>query len=91
MDWINVITNVGVPIGCMAALAGYVLKRDKRDEEKDKAHNDQITALMNQHKEEIRELQQANSEKMAAMTEAVNNNTVALTKLCERLGKGDIL
>lgn len=91
MDWINIITNVGVPIGCMAALAGYVLKRDKRDEEKDEAHNAQIAALMTTHKDEIRELQSANAAKLEALTDAVNNNTVAMTRLCERLGKGDIL
>ena len=91
MDWINIITNVGVPIGCMAALAGYVLKRDKRDEEKDEKHNAQISSLMNAHKDEIRELQSSNASKMEALTDAVNNNTVAMTRLCERLGKGDLL
>ena len=89
MEWVNIITNVGVPIGCMLGLAAYVLKRDKREAEKDAAHADQISALMAQHKEEIRELQAANGEKLDALTAALNNNTVAMTRLCERIDKGD--
>lgn len=89
MEWVNIITNVGVPIGSMLGLAAYVLKRDKREAEKDAAHADQISALMAQHKEEIRELQSANGEKLDALTAALNNNTVAMTRLCERIEKGD--
>lgn len=89
MEWVNIITNVGVPIGSMLGLAAYVLKRDKREAEKDAAHADQISALMAQHKEEIRELQSANGEKLDALTAALNNNTVAMTRLCERIEKGE--
>ncbi len=89
MEWVNIITNVGVPIGCMLGLAAYVLKRDKREAEKDKAHADQISALMVEHKEEIKYLQAANGEKLEAMTAALNNNTLAITRLCERIEKGD--
>ena len=88
MEWVDIITNIGVPIGCMAALAAYVLKRDKRDEAREQQHADQISALMQQHKEEISELQTVNGAKMDKMTEAINNNTLVMTKLCERLGTG---
>jgi hypothetical protein len=44
---------------------------------------------MAEHKEEIRELQAANGEKLDALTAALNNNTVAMTRLCERIEKGD--
>lgn len=88
MDWVNIITNVGVPIGCMAALAAYVLKRDKRDEDREKQHAETINNLIAEHKAEISELQSANGAKMDKLTEVINNNTVAVTRLCERLGNG---
>jgi hypothetical protein len=89
MEWIDVISNIGVPIGCMAALAGYVLKRDKRDEEKDHAHAETINSIMSEHKAEIAELRAENTARMEKLTEAVNNNTIVMTKLCERLGQGE--
>lgn len=39
-------------------------------------HHDEITAINDKHYQE-----------MAAVTEAINNNTVALTKLAERLAR----
>ncbi len=43
----------------------------------DQSHKE-VTELNNQHKEE-----------MAKITEAVNNNTLALTRLCDKLGEED--
>lgn len=87
MEWINVITNVGVPIACMAALAGYVLKRDKRDDERDAAHEETIRTMTEDHKQEIASLQAAYNEKLDNMTAALNNNTLAISTLCERLNR----
>lgn len=89
MEWLDVIKSVGVPIACMVALALYVLKRDERDEKKDAAHAAQISDLMSSHKTEIAEITALNGAKMEKLTDAVNNNTLAMTKLCERLGKGE--
>lgn len=86
VEWVNILTNVGVPIGCMAALAAYVLKRDKRDEDREKQHAETINNLIAEHKAEIAELQSANGAKMDKLTEVINNNTVALTQLSERIG-----
>lgn len=41
-------------------------------------HRDDISKLNEQHKQEMQEV-----------TQAIDNNTIALTKLCERMGKGD--
>lgn len=86
MDWLDIIKSVGVPVACMVALALYVLKRDERDEKKDEAHAAQINELMETHKAEIAEITNLNGAKMEKLTDAVNNNTLAMTKLCERLG-----
>lgn len=90
MEWLDIIKSVGVPIACMVALALYVLKRDERDEKKDAAHAAQIADLMEMHKTEIAEITNLNGAKMEKLTDAVNNNTLAMTKLCERIGKGDV-
>lgn len=87
MEWINIITDVGVPIACMAALAGYVLKRDKRDDERAAAHEETIRTMTEDHKQEIASLQAAYNEKIDNMTAALNNNTLAISTLCERLNR----
>lgn len=89
MEWFDIIRSVGVPIACMVALALYVLKRDERDEKKDAEHADQIAKLMETHKTEIAEITNLNGAKMEKLTDAVNNNTLVMTKLCERLGQGE--
>ena len=86
MEWLQVIQTIGVPIAAMVALASYVLKRDKRDEEKDQQHAETVKALNAAHKEEMSSLQSAFSSKLDALTEVIQNNTVALTQLSERLG-----
>lgn len=89
MEWIDILTNIGVPIGCMAALAAYVLKRDKRDEAREEQYANQLNLIMADHKAEVNELRNENTARMEKLTEAVNNNTLVMTKLCERLGQGD--
>lgn len=37
------------------------------------------------YREEVKELQKDHKEEVQRMTEAINNNTLALTKLCERM------
>lgn len=38
------------------------------------------------HREEIEKLNEQHAQEMDKVTEAINNNTIALTKLAERLG-----
>lgn len=38
------------------------------------------------NREQIEEMNEKHKEEILQVTEAVNNNTVALTKLCERMG-----
>ena len=42
-------------------------------------YNDQLYKIMNKHEEEIRQV-----------TEAVNNNSVVINKLCERIEKNGV-
>lgn len=85
-DFVEILCRVGVPVASMIALGLYVLKRDKRDAEKDDAHAAQIKFIMETHKAEIAELRADNSARMDKLTEALNNNTIAMTQLSERIG-----
>lgn len=70
---LTIISTVGFPIACCIALAWYVARETKMQREETQQLNQQHTNEMLAFKDEIKE--------------ALNNNTLALTKLCERLDK----
>ena len=73
MDWAQLISTLGFPIVCCVALAIYVTKITQQNREDTKELNKQHTQEMLEFKEDIKE--------------ALNNNTIALNKLCEKLEK----
>lgn len=82
MDF-NVITqligSLGFPIAACCAMGWYCIRSQN-----------QIKEINDQHREEIKEINAKHSEDIAKMTEAVNNNTVALKSLCAKLGVDEI-
>lgn len=68
---VTLVSTVGFPIVCCVAMAIYVAKSAETQREDTKQLNEQHTAEMLAFKDEIKE--------------ALNNNTIALTKLCEKL------
>ena len=73
MDWTQVVSTLGFPIACCIAMAIYVTKITQQNREDTKELNRQHTEEMKDFKEDIKE--------------ALNNNTLALNKLCEKLEK----
>lgn len=73
MEWAQLISTLGFPIVCCVALAIYVTKITEQNREDTKELNKQHTEEMLEFKEDIKE--------------ALNNNTIALNKLCEKLEK----
>ena len=71
MEWAQLISSLGFPIVCCVALAIYVTKITDQNREDTKELNKQHTEEMLEFKEDIKE--------------ALNNNTLALNKLCEKL------
>lgn len=67
------ISTVGFPIVCCLAMGWYVKYNTDRQREDTKELNAQHSAEMLAFKDEIKD--------------ALNNNTIALTKLCEKLDK----
>lgn len=73
MEWAQLISTLGFPIVCCVAMAIYVTKITQQNREDTKELNKQHTEEMLEFKEDIKE--------------ALNNNTIALNKLCEKLEK----
>ena len=74
-SWVQLIGSLGFPIVACICMALYVKEQTKNN------------------REDVKELNKEHSEEMAMfkdeIKEALNNNTIALTKLCEILeGKG---
>lgn len=46
-----------------------------------------IKYILDKNREDVNKLNEQHKEEMSGITEALNNNTVALTKLCEKLEK----
>ena len=77
MDWsvaIQVITSVGFPIAACCCMGLFVKQ------------------TIDQQRAEVKELNQQHTQEMLAfkdeMKDALNNNTLALQKLCDKLDKG---
>lgn len=70
----QLITSVGFPIAACIVMGWYVKKQTDNYREDVAAYRRDVTELNDRHKEEI-----------AKVTEALNNNTIALTKLTDSL------
>lgn len=76
--WTNVITSIGFPI-VMCGAMGWYLKYTNDN------HRADVKALNEEHSEQIESLITKHETEMHAMTEAVNNNTLAINSLVEHL------
>lgn len=72
-NFVQIISTLGFPIVACISMAIYVKEQTKNNREDVKELNAQHSKEMNAFKDEIKE--------------ALNNNTIALTKLCERLDR----
>ena len=68
-EWLQIISTYGVSIAAMIALAVYIVKKDKENQQI-------INEIMNEHKTEVNELRKT-----------IDNNTLIVSKLYERLSK----
>ena len=74
--WVQFISTLGFPIVACICMALYVKEQTKNN------------------REDVKELNAKHSEEMASfkdeIKEALNNNTIALTKLCEKLEREEV-
>ena len=76
MDIATLLGSYAFPVVACIFMAVYVKDITNNNREDTKALNEQHTKEMNAFKDEIKE--------------ALNNNTIALTKLCERLEREEM-
>ena len=78
----TLISTIGFPIACCVFMAWYMTDISKK-------HREEVQELNKQHTEDIRELNRLHKEEVANMTEAVNNNTIVLERLCVSMTGGN--
>lgn len=91
MDWGELIGRYGFPIVCCIALGWYVFYQTKSFRDELKEDRATIAAMQKEFHSALNELQEAHNEESWKTIEALNNNTLAIQKLSDRLdqeGKG---
>ena len=73
MDYIAQVTQMIMNVGFPIVMCGAMAWYVKDTTEK--------------HREEVRQLNEQHNEEMQQVTVALNNNTLAIQKLCDKLGK----
>lgn len=49
-----------------------------------------VKYMTDKNKDEIDKINELHREEMKSLAEALNNNTIALTRLCEKMGSGEV-
>lgn len=75
-DLVQIVANYGLPAIMCAVMMYYVKYREDKND-------DRMDAQNVRHKEEIDKLAEANTKSLADITQALNNNTLALQKLTD--------
>ena len=81
-DFITIIQSVGFPIACAVAMFVMLQNEQKAHKEEQEKLTETITQLKIDFSESIRN-QETN------ITTAINNNTLVIQKLVDRLDKGE--
>ncbi len=78
MDWVTIITTVGFPIVAAGACAWFIKYITD-------AHREELQRMTENHKTEIDTLTNQHRNESQAWTDALNNNTLVIQKLCDKL------
>ena len=90
-DVVQMITTLGFPIVCCIFLGWYVKysidKYTSMIAQLNQEHREDLTKMSENHSKEISELNTLHREETESLKDALNNNTLALQKLCDKLDK----
>lgn len=75
-DLVQIVANYGLPAIMCAVMMYYVKYREDKND-------DRMDAQNVRHKDEIEKLEETNRQSLSDITQALNNNTVALQKLTD--------
>lgn len=75
-DLVQIVANYGLPAIMCAVMMYYVKYREDKND-------DRMDAQNVRHKDEIEKLEETNRQSLSDITQALNNNTLALQKLTD--------
>ena len=75
-DLVQIVANYGLPAIMCAVMMYYVKYREDKND-------DRMDAQTMRHKDEIEKLAETNKQSLTDITQALNNNTLALQKLTD--------
>ena len=75
-DFVQLVANYGLPAIMCAVMMYYVKYREDKND-------DRMDAQNVRHKDEIEKLAETNRQSLSDITQALNNNTLALQKLTD--------
>lgn len=83
------VQNLGFPIAVCVACFWYIARKDKQHSEelaeKDKKHEAEIEKLTETYAANTKSY----TEELEKVRDALNNNTLVITRLCEKFGKDE--
>lgn len=85
MDIMEIGAKWGFLALIIAALAWYVLYKDKQHREKDKQYREDIKQLMEGHKQEVKELMDGHKQEVKELTKAFDRLTGTVQNLIEQI------
>lgn len=75
----SLIASLGFPIVACGAMAFFIVKRSEANDAK-------LEALRKEQREDLQVIQREHKDEVAKMSEALNNNTIAIEQLTEKIG-----
>lgn len=83
MDWLAIITQIGIPGAFCIALGWYVKFQTTN-------YRQDIREMQAKYSEELREIRAEHKEETQKMTDALNNNTIVMQRIVDRIDKEEI-
>ncbi len=84
MDWLNIISTIGIPGAFCIALAWYVKLMTGNFRE-------DVKHMQSEYSEELRQIRQEHKEESKQMTDALNNNTLVMQQLVDRIDRKETI
>lgn len=81
-DFISIIQTVGFPIACCIALFIYLVKSNK-------SHKEEVTKLTEAFYEMRSSFAESIAQQNKELTQAINNNTLVMQRLADKLDGGN--
>lgn len=84
MDIIQIISTLGFPIACCLALGWYVKTQTAN-------YREDVKTMKSEYADELRTIRQEHKEETKQMTDALNNNTLVMQQLVDRIDRKETL